>query len=67
MDLINDETLPPHETGEFNANLVAEILNDLIVYLRSSEKYKRGKYLVLVPRRYGNYLNVPLAGNDQPD
>lgn len=30
--------------------LIAEILNDLIDYLKTSESYKSGKYIVMVPK-----------------
>lgn len=39
---------------ESKLELISEILNDLIEYLKTSEKYRQGKYIVMVSKPTGD-------------
>lgn len=48
---------------ESRANLVAEVLGDLMEYLENNERYRQGKYLVMVPRSIDTPTEGQQSGN----
>lgn len=50
----SDTTNTQEYKKESSASLVAEILSDLVEYLQSNEKYRQGKYVVMVPKQHAD-------------
>lgn len=55
----------PMTKKDSSAQLVAEILSDLMDYLERNEKFRQGKYVVVVPRQYDRPTSMNSHNNQQ--
>lgn len=49
---------------ESTAQLVAEIFNDLLEYMQTNEKYKSGKYVIVLPKLGGDGSSLSSSEED---